>query len=372
MLVSCAALAICLSLTAALEPAFAQNSGRPVMPPPEERGSGFNPFRPLMRLFGVTGPQRPVQEQKPVARQAPAQPAVPAGTPPAFAELPKDPDAGVILVVGDRMAQGVKDGLAFTLAQKPVVRIDGLIETGRGLAGATAPAWNERVLARLRGDNVKAVVVMLGWHDLIELPGAAEPLPFGSEAWIAAYGARVKSLVQVVRQERKPVVWVGLPPAEAARTDAEFTLLNRIFQQEVEAARGVYVDISKVFLDDDEKYAAFGPDVDGQRRRLRTQDGIAFTWAGYRKVAFFVERELSRLLGGYGGLAFEGVEDDPNFIVLTGRTASPEDELVGEAGAPPAPEPDSLRHRFFVRGESLEPVAGRVDDTRLPAGSVLR
>ncbi|MEH0070355.1 hypothetical protein V6L77_08495 [Pannonibacter sp. Pt2-lr] len=40
------------------------------------------------------------------------------------------------------------------------------------------------------------------------------------------------------------------------------------------------------------------------------------------------------MLGGYGGLAFEGVADDPNFIVLTGRALSAEDHLAGDASEP--------------------------------------
>ena len=40
--------------------------------------------------------------------------------------------------------------------------------------------------------------------------------------------------------------------------------------------------------------ALYGPDVEGQNRRLRTPDGIYFTQAGARKLAHFLERELQR------------------------------------------------------------------------------
>ena len=88
-------------------------------------------------------------------------------------------------------------------------------------------------------------------------------------------------------------------------------------------------------------------------------------------MAFFVERELSRILGGYGGYAFEGVDDDPDFIVLTGRVTSPEDELLGGKGNSQDLKEDSVAYHFFVKGESLPEVPGRVDDTKpaVPGGS---
>ncbi|MDN3720828.1 hypothetical protein QW131_20395 [Roseibium salinum] len=75
---------------------------------------------------------------------------------------------------------------------------------------------------------------------------------------------------------------------------------------------------------------------------------------------------MTRILGGYGGLAFEGVEDDPNFVVLTGRTTSPEALLLG--GEEDARlDQDSATYDFFVKGEPLPPMPGRVDDPRIRA-----
>ncbi|MDN3720830.1 hypothetical protein QW131_20405 [Roseibium salinum] len=79
---------------------------------------GFNPFAPLQRLFG-SKEKRPVQrQQEQPVQQRKQRVTRPAGTPPKFEIVEKDPDAGVILVVGDRMARGVADGLKFTLSEK--------------------------------------------------------------------------------------------------------------------------------------------------------------------------------------------------------------------------------------------------------------
>ena len=40
----------------------------------------------------------------------------------------------------------------------------------------------------------------------------------------------------------------------------------------------------------------FGPDFEGQTRRLRTFDGVHFTQPGARKLAHYVEREIRRVM----------------------------------------------------------------------------
>ncbi|MBN9672394.1 DUF459 domain-containing protein [Labrenzia aggregata] len=322
---------------------------------------GFNPFAPLQRLFGGgkrrTKKQRPSKQRSQTSRRA-------TGTPPAFEAIPKDPNAGLILVVGDRMARGVADGLKFALAEKPQVRVETVTDDKAGFAGKSPPDWPTQVLAKIRGADVKAVVVMIGRQDLTKSFPGEPPVDFMTGEWLDVYRDKVDDLVRVVRQEKKPIVWAGLPPTNDELVNADFTQLNSIFQSTSEDRRIRFVDIWDIFLAEDGSYSSYGPDVDGKNARLRTNDRIDFTWAGYRKVAFFVERELSRLLGGYGGYAFEGVADDPNFIVLTGRTTSPEALLLGGEDDEEI-DPQSTAYRFFVKGDALKPMPGRVDNRRI-------
>ena len=44
--------------------------------------------------------------------------------------------------------------------------------------------------------------------------------------------------------------------------------------------------------------SAFGPDVRGQSVQLRADDGLNFTRAGQRKLAYFVEQDLNDIFGG--------------------------------------------------------------------------
>ncbi|SHM45513.1 hypothetical protein SAMN05444272_2668 [Roseibium suaedae] len=356
--------ALCLGLWgfagSVVPEAAAQSSGGAVIRPAPGNSTGF---RPLFRLFGFGEEKRPARTRTRPPQTA-SRPRA-ANVAPAFQAKPKDPDAGVILVAGDEMAKGVAEGLRFTLADKSMVRVDTLIHDKTGLAGPDAPDWEAEIIGRVQGEDVKAVVLMMGRSDLA-VPFAGEPpVEFATSEWEAAYSAKVSGIVSSIRQERKQLVWVGLPPTGSPLTNTDFILLNSLFQGGAEQNRGKYVDVWDIFLTETGEYDSFGPDVDGKRARLRDADKVGFTWDGYRKVAFFVERELSRLLGGYGGMAFEGVEDDPNFIVLTGRTTAPEDELLGggEGSGPAAYEGvavDTAR-RFFIDGETRKGPAGRAD-----------
>jgi hypothetical protein len=60
-------------------------------------------------------------------------------------------------------------------------------------------------------------------------------------------------------------------------------------------ANGVrFVDVFASFADADGNYNPYGPDLAGKTRLLRDQDGVHFTGTGYRKLGYFVLRELKR------------------------------------------------------------------------------
>ncbi|WP_208999074.1 SGNH/GDSL hydrolase family protein [Roseibium sediminis] len=352
------ALAVMLGVSFVGRPVLAEGMGQSFQ---VAQAEGFNPFKSFFKMFQNKKEPKKQQAPRTTRKRAPA--AVQAA--PKIEELPKNPDAGVILVVGDEMAKGLAEGLRHSLANQPAVRVDMLIHERRGLAGLEAPNWEADVLSRARGASVEAVVVMLGSRDRGEsLPGDP-PVAFLNDGWSSAYLKKVQGLVRVVRRERLPIVWVSLPPTGAKNRNDDFLELNSLFRRAAEDRRTRFVDIWDIFLSEQGTYSSYGPDVDGKRRKLRSDDRIGFTWAGNQKVAFFVERELLRLLGGYGGLAFEGVEDDPNFIVLTGRTTSPEAELLGGDARIQDPDKGSATYGFLVRGENLPRVPGRVDDTQL-------
>ncbi|MXN65306.1 DUF459 domain-containing protein [Stappia sp. GBMRC 2046] len=346
----------------ATDPAFAQKR----LPPEPNNSFSFNPLKPLLNLFGVRErrPRRQLRQdqtqssqQQQQRRREPAKPKI--------VEEPKDEDARIVLVVGDNMADGLSEGLVAAYAETPSIKVEKLIFKDKGLVNQPEPDYQTRIQQILQGRDIAIVVMFVGTDDVRDIASGAGKLEFRGEAWEEAYKRRVDKLVKTVSFYQTPLVWVGLPPTKVTATRTSFAYLNGLSKARAEASGAIFVDIWDVFLSEDGKYTSYGPDVEGQKRRLRDGAGFGFTWSGYRKVAFFCEREISRVIGSSGAFAFDGVEDDPNFIVLTGRTTSPENELAGGDGGLPEPVAETVQHRLIVKGEALPPVIGRVDDFRV-------
>ena len=72
--------------------------------------------------------------------------------------------------------------------------------------------------------------------------------------------------------------------------DAQF--LNDVFREKAFINGAKFVDTWSGFTDDSGRYSAYGPDMEGQVKRLRADDGVHFTMRGYLKLAHFVEKEM--------------------------------------------------------------------------------
>ncbi|MDB5611967.1 MAG: hypothetical protein JWP25_8867, partial [Bradyrhizobium sp.] len=130
-----------------------------------------------------------------------------------------------------------------------------------------------------------------------------------------------------------------------------------------------------------------GPDFEGQIRQLRSYDGVFFTKPGARKLAHYVEREITRLLAARSApIALPTEPATPDANALPGQPAPRPlagpilplvassvgtDQLLGGPGSRPAAV-DALAARTLVKGEPLAPPAGRADDFVWPRREVGR
>ena len=90
--------------------------------------------------------------------------------------------------------------------------------------------------------------------------------------------------------------WVGLPSIRGSRATSEMVYLNDLYRGRAEKAGITYIDIWDGFVDESNTYNNYGPDLEGQTRRLRSGDGAHFTRAGARKLAHYAEREIRRMM----------------------------------------------------------------------------
>jgi uncharacterized protein len=219
---------------------------------------------------------------------------------PAVPVLPveKISSAKKILVIGDFLAAGTAAGLAATFEQSPgVVVIDGS-NGSSGLVRDDFYNWPSEVGTLITTYQPSIVVVMIGANDRQELLVSGKREGVRSPAWLADYRVRVKALANAVTSKNIPLVWIGQVPFRSNSMTADMLALNDIFRETADSEKtgSAYVDVWEGFVDETGKFVERGPDVSGQNVALRSGQ-VNVTKAGYRKIAFYAERQLSRLLG---------------------------------------------------------------------------
>ena len=183
------------------------------------------------------------------------------------------------------------------------------------------------------------------------------------------------------------MLWVGLPAVRGPKGTADMLFLDALYRDAAGKAGITYVDVWDGFVDEAGRFLQKGPDFEGQIRQLRSYDGVYFTKPGARKLAHYVEREITRLLAARSGpiaLPTEPATPDANAVPgqpaprpLAGpilplvASSVGTDQLLGGPGSRPAAV-DALAARTLVKGEPLAPPAGRADDFVWPRREVGR
>ncbi len=207
-----------------------------------------------------------------------------------------------IAVVGDNVGYWLAQGLADAAAETPAeggARMVVVRKTrdSSGLVRDDFYDWQKNLREILTGsEKFDAVALMIGSNDLQELrdsTGRYEPL---TPRWRTLYAARVDAFIAQFKERNVPFFWVGLPIMRSEHYASEIGELNEIYRTHTEAAGGKFVDVWDGFADEGGRYSVFGPNVNGQIVKLRTGDGIHFTRAGARKLAYFTEQAMRPLL----------------------------------------------------------------------------
>lgn len=204
---------------------------------------------------------------------------------------------------------------------------------------------------------------------------------FRSDQWEKIYVRRIDQMIAALKGKGVPVFWVGLPSIRGTRSTADAVYLNDLFRARAERAGIVYVDVWDGFVDESGKYSSYGPDYEGQTRRLRSSDGVYFTRYGARKLAHYVEREIRRFMnnravpvalptGPLGPLpdGRPGVRPVAGPVIPLTVTPLINEALAGAPGRHRV-HGDATAADALVRGDPLDAPPGRADDFVWPPGS---
>lgn len=342
------------------------------------------------------------------------------------------PEPGVpvnsIVVMGDGMADWLAYGLEDAFSDTPNVQIVRKAKQYSGLIHYQAHSdldWWHVARDILAKEKPNYVVMMLGLHDRQNISerdiaqetekqqaekaaaggktgggkdaaGQETPkqdaaktqpkngvLEFRSDQWAKVYSHRIDETIAALKSKGVPVFWVGLPSIRGTKSTADALYLDDLYRARAERDGAVYIDVWDGFVDDSGKYTSYGPDYEGQTRRLRTPDGVFFTKYGARKLAHYVEREIRRYMNNRAVVALPANPVAPvrgngspaerplagPVVPLTSVSGSG-DTLLGGAGTPPVRN-DPTATNVLLKGDALQALPGRADDHAWPPSSAV-
>ncbi len=276
----------------------------------------------------------------------------------------RNPPNQFVLVLGDYLASELAQGLADTYAADHD-RIAIIAETSDRSGYLPTPLdWTTRFADAVAAATPTATVIALGSEDVVPIrDGAFTAAPL-TDRWMELYARRVDDVLAALRARAGRVIVVGLAPVADETLSQDYRRLNELLRSRAARAGFAFVDVWDGFVDEEGKFLTFGPAVDGQRRRLRPADGLRFTRDGSRKLAFFVQKDLDRMLADptkpSSGLAGAGPD---RALTLAG---APEN-----TGAQPTPvaltaTSGKAAARALLEGLPPAPMRGRVDDFSWP------
>ena len=333
-----------------------------------------------------------------------------------------------IVVMGDDMADWLAYGLEDVFSDSPEIRIVRKNKPYSGLLRYEAKSdldWWHVARDTLAQEKADYVVMLLGLSDRQEIrekdvakeaeikakddqakvdaekkdgqkssktgeeeiPPAQRPkkagggAEFRSDEWAKIYSRRIDETIASLKSKGVPVIWVGLPSIRGTRSTSDAAYLNDLYRSRAERAGITYVDVWDGFVDEAGKFSYFGPDYEGQTRRLRLSDGVFFTKSGAVKLARYVEHELHRYFGNRATVALPSSQMEPAssakpaerplsgpVVPLTGAPPKDADELLGGANGSSL-HGDAIATKVLAKGEAITAPAGRADNFSWPQGT---
>ncbi len=190
-----------------------------------------------------------------------------------------------ILVIGDSQAQGLAFGLQKVFRQDRQVRVLDRTKISTGLVSRAGYDWPATARTLATVERPDSAVVMFGANDRPPVRVGGKVNPQLSASFERVYGGRVQEIVTVLRQVGALVIWVGHPNVRDADYADDMMALNHIYEQNARAAGGEWLPVWDMFTGPDGGYAPYGKGPDGETTRLRADDGVHLTNAGYELIA---------------------------------------------------------------------------------------
>ena len=208
-----------------------------------------------------------------------------------------------IVVFGDSQAQGVAGALQRMFVRDRNTHVIDKTVPGTALSQRLQFDWVGTIDHWLATEHADIAVVMFGGNDrlAVRLEAGGRAIPYKSDAWKDMYAQRVNGVLKAFAAAKIPVVWLGQPVARETDYTSDMAFLNTIYEDVVPASGADFMKMWTIIADETGNYAAYGKGLDGETKRLRQDDGVHFTPAGYDVIAVQVRAHIDALLANAAG-----------------------------------------------------------------------
>jgi hypothetical protein len=190
-----------------------------------------------------------------------------------------------ILVIGDSQAQGLAAGLQRQYRHDHACHVIDRSRIATGLCSPTRFNWPAEAPGIAQAEPGAVGVVMFGANDRLPLHQAGHIDDKVAAAFTASYGPKVRGIADAMKARCAAVIWVGHPIVRDAAWAEDMAVLNTIYAAQAVAGGAIWFPTWSLFTDDAGDYAPYGKGTDGVTTRLRADDGVHFTTAGYDVLA---------------------------------------------------------------------------------------
>ncbi|UTO28556.1 SGNH/GDSL hydrolase family protein [Bartonella harrusi] len=208
----------------------------------------------------------------------------------------KEENAKRILVIGDFVASAVAKALKKLFMDKDDLIVVNHTISNSGLVRTDQTTWKNNISKFIENDRPDAIIVVIGANDNQSITTSHGIFSTMQAEWFSLYKQRVFEIAEVLHTSGKPWIWMGQPAFGDENLTQKMKILNELYKQETERAGGYFIDVWDGFIDEKGQFSFSGYDINGKVVRLRTHDGIGFTFEGKRKLASYIEKKLENIL----------------------------------------------------------------------------
>jgi hypothetical protein len=272
-------------------------------------------------------------------------------------------DRYMLHVLGDWLASGLSTGLEQAFDKDGTIKIINSAKGSAGLARPDRADWGADIGELTKAQPIHIAVLMMGLNDVRNIRVGDGIAKWGTDEWRSAYAAEADKLIKALKDRGVAVYWVGMPVMSNPKTSEAMALINDILRERSYINGTKYIDTWSGFTDQLGGFAAFGPDLTGQNKRLREPDGTSFTASGNRKLANYVEVMIRRDLAAARGernISLAGDAEEQERLVPKPAPAqqpgnTPQPPEGGAPDGPQTPTPERTEGEQPAQGPILVP-----------------